>query len=235
VAPTGTRSASRTQLYDGLRARKRLWAAWADVQYRVKISKSPETRDLRSNSKMKTIRAATAILLLYTSRLLASDRPPNAAQAEGRTDAVITKEYSDSLVGTTAARLEVIPKGVSYAVEPMDGWFDGLACFYDAESSEAVSALTEALRSAILEVHPVKDRKPVAATYAIKLSSGLSQKHSIYFILARTPDGSGIQIIGGYDDGILRLAPELTERLEAWRRRPDVRLTRKAPSGDCAN
>jgi hypothetical protein len=184
---------------------------------------------------MKTIRAATAIFLLYTSPLLASDNPPNSAQAEGRADSVITKEYADSLVGTTSARLEVIAKGVSYAVEPMDGWFDGLACFYDAESSEAVSALSEALRSAILEVHPVKNRGPVAASYAIKLSNGSSQKDSIYFILARTVDGSGMQIIGGYDAGTLRLAPELTDRLETWRKRPDVRLTRKAPAGDCRN
>jgi hypothetical protein len=184
---------------------------------------------------MKTIRAATAILLLYTSPLLASDSPANSAQAGSRTDSVTTKEYADSLVGTTSARLEVIPNGVSYAVEPMDGWFDGLACLYDAESSEAVLALTEALRSAILEVHPVKDRGPIAASHAIKLSNGLSQKHSIYFIRARTPDGSGIQIIGGYDDGTLRLAPELTDRLEAWRKRSDVRLTRKAPAGDCGN
>jgi hypothetical protein len=184
---------------------------------------------------MKTIRAATAILLLYSSPLLASDSAPISAQAEGPTDSVISKEYSDSLVGATSARLEVIPKGVSYAVEPMDGWFDGLACFYDAESSEAVSALTEVLRSAILEIHPMKSRRPVAAAYAIKLSSGSFRKHSIYFILARTPEGSGVQITGGYDDGTLRLAPELTDQLETWRKRSDVRLTRKAPAGDCGN
>ena len=83
---------------------------------------------------MKTIRAATAILLLYTSRLLASDSPPNSPQAEGRTDAVITKEYADSLLGTTSARLEVIPKGVSYVVEPMDDWFDGLRIAFTTQS-----------------------------------------------------------------------------------------------------
>jgi hypothetical protein len=184
---------------------------------------------------MKSIRAAAAMLLLCASPLFAADDPPNSAPAQGSAPSVITKEYADSLLGSTSARLEVIPVGVAYAVEPMDTWFDGLACFYDAESSAAVSALTEALRSTILAVHPVKNRRPVAAAYAIKLRSSLIQKHAIYFIPAMTPDGSGIQIIGGYDDGTLLLAPVLKERLEAWRKRPDVRLTRKAPTGDCGN
>ncbi len=77
---------------------------------------------------------------------------------------------------------EVIPKGTSYAVQPMDGWFDSLACFYDAESNDAVLALTNALRDAILVVHALKSRGHVAAFYAIKLSGGPLQKHSIYFI-----------------------------------------------------
>jgi hypothetical protein len=190
---------------------------------------------LRGNSKVKTIGAGTAILLLYNFPLLVSDSPSDLTQAQGRTEAVITREYTDSLVGTTSARLEVLPKNVSYAVQVLDGWIDGLACIYDAESKEAVSALTEALRSAILEVHPFWDRGPVAAFYAIRLSNGPLQKHSIFFIPARSPDGSGIQLIGGYDDGTLRLAPELEERLGTWRKRSDVRLSRKAPSGDCGN
>jgi hypothetical protein len=184
---------------------------------------------------MKTIGAATAVSLLYASQLLASDGPSNLAQAPDRSDPVITKEYTDSLVGTTSARLEVLPKNVSYAVQVMDGWIDGLACIYDAESGQAISALSEALRSAILEAHPLKDRGPVGAFYAIRLSIGPLQKHSIFFIPARSPDGSGVQLVGGYDDGTLRLAPELEERLEIWRKRPDVRLTHKAPSGDCGN
>jgi RNA-directed DNA polymerase len=45
VAPTGKRQVDPTRLYDGLRTRRRLWAAWADVQSRARTSKSPETRE----------------------------------------------------------------------------------------------------------------------------------------------------------------------------------------------
>jgi RNA-directed DNA polymerase len=45
VAPTGKRRVDPARLYDGLRARRRLWPAWADVQSRARTSKSLETRE----------------------------------------------------------------------------------------------------------------------------------------------------------------------------------------------
>jgi hypothetical protein len=183
--------------------------------------------------KWQPARALALMFCLCAAPTLASDTSADSSKNVNQATSEVLKEFVGSLAGITSVRLEVKPNNVSYAVEVMDGWIDQVACIYDTNSQSAVSALLAALRDDVLEVHPIVGRGPVATWYAIRLSSGPTQVHSIFFYPHSDPPLSDGPFIGAYEAGTMLVARELRPRLEAWRKRTDVRLTRAAPAGSC--
>ena len=183
--------------------------------------------------KRQPFRALATIFCLCTAHTFAADSHSAPLDNGNHAKSQVTKEFLASLAGARSVRLEVKPANVSYAVEVMDGWIDRVACIYDTNSPAAVSALVDALRDDVLEVHPAAGRGPVPTWYAVRVSNGLAQLHSVYFYPASNPASSDGPFIGAYEGGTMLVARELGPRLEAWRKRTDVRLTREAPAGSC--
>ncbi len=175
----------------------------------------------------------SAIFCLCAAPDVASDRPADLPGNGNHVKSEVTQDFVGSLAGITLVRVEVKPANVSYAVEVMDGWIDRVACIYDSNSPAAVASLVDALKADVLEVHPVVGRGPVPTWYAIRVSNGFRQVHSLYFYPASNPTSSDGPFIGAYEGGTMAVARELEPRLEAWTKRTDVRLTRRAPAGSC--